>query len=84
MSPVEINVFMFLTRRLIFYCLFNYQNPGAFECMSCQSQQTKKVIKITFPKLCLKERLPALVRDLFTFSSKVMKSFIIVWKNNWM
>jgi hypothetical protein len=26
----------------------------------------------------LKERLPALVRDLFTFSSKVIKSFIIV------
>jgi hypothetical protein len=25
-----------------------------------------------------KERLPALVRDLFTFSSKVIKSFIIV------
>jgi hypothetical protein len=29
-----------------------------------------------FPKI--KERLPALVRDLFTFSSKVIKSFIIV------
>jgi hypothetical protein len=29
-------------------------------------------------KLTIKERLPALVRDLFTFSSKVIKSFIIV------
>jgi hypothetical protein len=28
----------------------------------------------------LKERLPALVRDLFTFTSKVIQSFIIVYK----
>jgi hypothetical protein len=28
--------------------------------------------------LFFKERLPALVRDLFTFSSKVIKSFTIV------
>jgi hypothetical protein len=30
---------------------------------------------VSFP---FKERLPALVRDLFTFSSKVIKSLIIV------
>jgi hypothetical protein len=29
-------------------------------------------------KALFKESLPALVRDLFTFSSKVIKSFIIV------
>jgi hypothetical protein len=29
-------------------------------------------------RIIIKERLPALVRDLFTFSSKVIKSFIIV------
>jgi hypothetical protein len=34
---------------------------------------------ILFPtKNSLKERLPAQVRDLFIFSSKVIKSFIIV------
>jgi hypothetical protein len=26
----------------------------------------------------IKERLPALVRDLFTFSSKVIKMFIVI------
>jgi hypothetical protein len=31
-----------------------------------------------------KDSLPALVRDLFTFSSKVIKSFIIVQQDIWM
>jgi hypothetical protein len=30
----------------------------------------------------IKESLPALVQDLFTFSSKVIKSFIIVFKEH--
>jgi hypothetical protein len=47
----------------------DYTDKNGIEIMRIDENLTGKTVK---------ERLPALVRDLFTFSSKVIKSFIIV------
>jgi hypothetical protein len=46
--------------------------------MGKEEIQEKKVALRPHTPKHIKERLPALVRDLFTISSKVIKSFIIV------
>jgi hypothetical protein len=46
--------------------------------VSLESSVVSLLFLIVRPNQWLKEILPPLVRDLFTFSSKVIKSFIIV------
>jgi hypothetical protein len=41
------------------------------------SKEIRSVYAFIFADATIKERLPALLRDLFTFSSKVMKRFIV-------
>jgi hypothetical protein len=47
------------------------------QCIRLSIRKAQSCIELEYSTM-IKERLPALVRDLFTFSSKVIKSFIIV------